>query len=143
MPIEVALQGTLTRDAESKTSAAGKPFMRIIGIRVGDGDKAQWLSANVFDKDAIATADKFVKGAAVYVEGRLTLDKWKTTSGEDRSGLSIMSWFCRLSQIGRHKTKRPRSASPSVAAGVADFGAGDASASPARTGGDFDDEIPW
>jgi single-stranded DNA-binding protein len=154
MGIEAAFFGILTRDAESKVSGAGKPYLRIIGLRIGEGDKAQWASVTAFDKDAIATADKFVKGAAVYIEGRLTLDKWKTTGGEDRSGLSVMSWHCRLSQIGRNKQKRTRhTGSPSVAAGVADFGAGqsgDASASPERIGADqakpradFDDDLPF
>jgi single-stranded DNA-binding protein len=139
MSIEAAFFGTLTRDAESKTSNAGKPYLRIIGLRIGEGDKAQWASVTAFDKDAIATTDKFVKGAAVYVEGRLTLDKWKTTDGEDRSGLSVMSWHCRLAQIGRNKTKRTRhTGSPSVAAGSANFGGGGTSqAAPA----DFDDEM--
>jgi single-stranded DNA-binding protein len=128
MSIEAAFFGTLTRDAEAKQSAAGKPYLRIIGLRIGDGDKAQWASVTAFDKDAIATAGKFAKGAAVYVEGRLTLDKWKATDGSDRSGLSVMSWHCRLAQIGRNKTKRTRhTTAPSVAAGVADF----------------DDEMPW
>jgi single-stranded DNA-binding protein len=108
MGIEAAFFGILTRDAESKVSAAGKPFLRIVGLRIGTGDGAQWISANVFDKDAIATAEKFVKSAAVYIEGRITLDKWKSQAGEDRSGLSCMSWYCRLSQIGRHKSKRTR-----------------------------------
>ena len=140
MSIEAAFFGTLTRDAEAKTSSAGKPYLRIIGLRIGDGDKAQWASVTAFDKDAIATADKFVKGAAVYVEGRLTLDKWKTTGGEDRSGLSVMSWHCRLAQIGRHKSKRTRhTGAPSVAAGSADFGGGTSQAAP----GELDDEIPF
>jgi single-strand DNA-binding protein len=140
MGIEAAFFGILTRDAEAKTSNAGKPYLRIIGLRIGEGDKAQWASVTAFDTDAIATADKFVKGAAVYVEGRLTLDKWKATDGSDRSGLSVMSWHCRLAQIGRHKTKRTRgTGGPSVAAGRTNFGGGTTQAAAAE----FDDEIPW
>ena len=137
MSIEAAFFGILTRDAEAKTSAAHKPYLRIIGLRIGDGDKAQWVSVTAFDQDAIATADKFVKGARVYVEGRLTLDKWKSNAGDDRSGLSVMSWHCRLAQIGRNKTKRTR---PSVAAGSADFGSGTSQAKPDA---ELDDEIPF
>jgi single-stranded DNA-binding protein len=134
MAIEAALFGTLTRDAETKTSHAGKPYLRITGMRVGDTDKAQWVSIVAFDQDAIASAGKFVKGARVYVEGRLTLDKWKATDGGDRSGLSVLSFHCRLAQIGRNKTKprRPIATSPSTIA------------APARAGAhaDFKDEIP-
>jgi single-strand DNA-binding protein len=140
MSIEAAFFGTLSRDAESKHSGAGKPYLRIVGVRVGDGDKAQWVSVTAFDQDAIASAAKFLKGAPVYVEGRITLDKWKSATGEDRSGLSCMSFHCRLAQIGRHKSKRTRQAgAPSVAAGSANFGGGASQAGP----GDLDDEIPF
>jgi single-stranded DNA-binding protein len=133
MPIEAAFFGTLTRDAEAKTSNAGKPYLRIIGLRIGDGDKAQWVSVTAFDKDAIATAGKFVKGAAVYVEGRLTLDKWKSSAGDDRSGMSVMSFHCRLAQIGCNKTKRTRHTSGERTS---------ATSAAAPSGPDFDDEIP-
>jgi single-stranded DNA-binding protein len=133
MTIEAAFFGTLTRDAESKVSAAGKPFLRIIGVRSGDGDKAQWVSVTTFDRDAIATAEKFVKGAQVYVEGRITLDKWKSPAGDDRSGLSVMSWHCRLAQIGRRKTRRTRHTGGERAS---------TTDAPAPSSPDFGDEIP-
>ena len=98
MGIEAAFLGTLGKDAEPKTSGAGKPYLRA-NVRVGDGERAQWVNVTAFDADAIATADKFVKGAAVYIEGRLSLDKWTDHGGASRSGLSCMSWHCRLAQI--------------------------------------------
>jgi len=140
MGIETAFLGTLGKDAEPKTSKTGKPYLRA-GVRVGDGEGAQWVNVTAFDPEAIATADKFVKGSRVYVEGRLTLDTWTLEGGEKRSSLSCLSWHCRLAQIGRHKTRRTRhTGSPSVAGGVADFGA---AADQAKPRGDFDDEIPW
>lgn len=137
--IEAAFLGTLSRDAEAKTSGSGKPYLRITGLRIGDGDKAQWVNVTAFDQEAVASADKFLKGAAVYCEGKLSLDRWKAADGADRSGLSVLSWHCRLAQIGRNKPKRTRSASPSVAAGSADFGGGTSRAG----SGDMDDEIPF
>jgi single-stranded DNA-binding protein len=108
--IEAAFFGALGRDAEPKTSNNGKPYLRL-NIRIGDGEAAQWINATVFDASAIAVADKLVKGARVYCEGRLTLDEWTGPDGP-RHGLSIMSWHCRLSQIGRNKPVRdPASAS--------------------------------
>jgi len=135
--IEAAFLGTLSRDAEAKTSGSGKPYLRIIGVRIGDGDKAQWVNVTAFDQEAIASAGKFLKGAAVYVEGRIALDRWKGTDGGDRSGLSCMSWHCRLAQIGRNKPKKKSQ-------GSADNQANSATAqtSPQR-GGEFDDEIPF
>jgi single-stranded DNA-binding protein len=132
MAFEVAYQATLTRAAEVKTSSAGKPYLRLTALRIGDGDKVQWINAIAFDPDAIATADKFVKGARVYIEGRLTLDKWKAADGSERSGLSCVAFHCRLAQIGRNRVKRPRSdAAPALAP-----------AAPGKQHADFDDEIP-
>jgi single-stranded DNA-binding protein len=139
--IEAAFLGTLSRDAEAKVSSNGKPYLRIIGLRIGDGDKAQWVNVTAFDQEAITSAGKFLKGAAVYCEGRLVLERWKAGDGADRSGLSCVSWHCRLAQIGRNKPKRTRSAAPSVAAGSANFGSGTSQAAPADT--DLDDEIPF
>ena len=49
---------------------------------------------------------KLVKGARVYLEGRLQLSEWTDRDGKPRHGLSIMSWHCRLSRIGRNKPDR-------------------------------------
>jgi single-stranded DNA-binding protein len=109
MSIEAALFGMLGKDAETKTSAAGKPYLRL-NIRTGDGDAAQWINAMCFDADAIAQAEQLRKGAAVYIEGTLKLDEWTGQDGAKRHGLSLMSWHCRLSQIGRNRPRRPAGA---------------------------------
>jgi single-strand DNA-binding protein len=98
--------GVLGRAAELKQSKSGKSILRL-NVRTGDGDGGQWVSVMVFDEDAIACADKMVKGAQVYVEGRLEVNEWTGQDGAKRHGLSVMSWHCRLAQIGRHKPKRP------------------------------------
>ncbi|HZR74556.1 single-stranded DNA-binding protein [Bradyrhizobium sp.] len=103
--IEAAFFGALSRNAESKTSQAGKRYLRM-NVRIGDGDAVQWVNVTVFDPAAIEAADKLVKGARVYIEGRLSLDEWTAQDGAKRHGLSAASWHCRLSQIGRNKPKR-------------------------------------
>ena len=106
--IEAAFFGALGRDCESKTSKAGKPYLRL-NVRVGDDrDDAQWISVLAFDPRAIEQADKFLKGARVYVEGRLSCDEWTNAEGVKRFGLSVMSWHCRLSEIGRNKKSQPK-----------------------------------
>jgi len=55
MTIECAFFGTLGRDAERKTSATGKRYLRL-SVRVGDGDGAQWVSVLAFDPEAIEVA---------------------------------------------------------------------------------------
>jgi single-stranded DNA-binding protein len=132
--IEAAFFGALGRDAEPKVSNSGKPYLRA-NVRVGDSEVAQWVSVLAFDEKAIEAADGFVKGAHVYVEGRLTLDKWGK-AGAERVGFSCMSWHCRLAQIGRNKPKRHRERS----------GGGEQTnnqATPAQARGEFDDEIPF
>jgi single-stranded DNA-binding protein len=138
MTIECALFGTLGRDAEAKTSKTGKAYVRL-NVRVGDGDAGQWITGTVFDTEAIGAADKLVKGARVYIEGRLTLDEWTAQDGAKRHGLSVMSWHCRLAQIGRNKTKREKptpAASGRERAARSDY-------APIGGGADLDDSIPF
>jgi single-stranded DNA-binding protein len=118
--IEAAFFGALSRDAESKTSKSGKHYLRL-NLRVGDGDGAQWVSVMAFDQNAIDVADKLLKGARVYVEGSLSVTEWSRQDGVKRHGLSMMSWHCRLSQIGRNRPKRARAAG--IDAGFDDEGA--------------------
>ena len=128
MAIEAAFFGTLGRDGELKTSKTGKPYLRL-NMRVGDGETAQWVGVMAFDESALEAAEKFVKGARVYVEGKLSVSEWTGQDGALRHGLSALSWHCRLAEIGRAKPRqeegRPK--------------ASDASANAAA----FNDEIPF
>jgi len=121
MSIEVALFGMLGRDAEPKTSKNGRPYLRL-NVACSEGDTTTWVGATVFDERAIAVADQLVKGARVYLEGRLSLNEWTAQDGTTRTGLSVMSWHCRLSQIGRAKTKseKPKPAPQSADAPLDD-----------------------
>jgi single-stranded DNA-binding protein len=102
--IECAFLGTIAR-AESKTSKAGKQYVRL-SVRVGDGDALQWVSCMVFDPELIVAADA-LKGRAAYFEGTLRLDKWTGQDGVEKQGLSCMARLTRLPQIGGNKpTKR-------------------------------------
>jgi single-strand DNA-binding protein len=138
MSIEAAFFGTLGRDAEQKTSQSGRQYLRL-NVRVGDDDAAQWVSVLSFDERALEVADKLVKGARVYVEGRLSLNEWTGQDGEKRLGLSVMSWHCRLAQIGRNKAKRE---SVSVAGG-AYLSPRSAPAGRLPAPEHFDDEVPF
>ena len=59
MTIECALFGSLIRDAEAKTSKAGKQYLRL-NLRVENGEAAQFINTTVFDADAIQTAEQKV-----------------------------------------------------------------------------------
>jgi single-stranded DNA-binding protein len=149
MSIEAALFGMLGKDAETKTSAAGKPYLRL-NIRTGDGDAAQWINAMCFDAAAIAQAERLCKGARVYIEGTLKLDEWTGQDGAKRHGLSLLSWHCRLSQIGRNRPRRPASedkpkaaASGRARATASDYAPIGAEARPPKGHPAFDDDIPF
>jgi single-stranded DNA-binding protein len=146
MSIEAALFGMLGKDAETKTSAAGKPYLRL-NIRTGDGDAAQWINAMCFDAEAIAQAERLCKGARVYIEGTLKLDEWTGQDGAKRHGLSLMSWHCRLSQIGRNRPRRddrPKAAASGRArADASAYAPIGADARPPKGHPAFDDDIPF
>jgi single-stranded DNA-binding protein len=127
--IEAAFFGALGGDAEAKTSKAGKNYLRM-NVCVGGGDDVQWLSVLAFDPRAIEQADKFLKGARCYIEDKLSSNEWTAQDGSKRHGLSVLSWHCRLSEIGRNKPKRNGNAKPP------------AQEKPAA-GNNFDDEIPF
>ncbi len=105
MALEAACFGTLGSDAERKVSKADRPYLRM-NVRVGEGDGAIWISVMAFDPSAIDQAAKFIKGARVYLEGALRPTEWTGQDGAQRHGLSLMSWHCRLSQIGRNNPRR-------------------------------------
>ena len=102
--LHASLFGSLARDSEVKTAKSGKPNMRF-SVRVSDGDNSQYVSVMAFDAETIGLADKLVKGASVYVEGRLALEEYEK-DGVKRQSLTAMAWHCRLSQIGRNKPRR-------------------------------------
>jgi single-stranded DNA-binding protein len=105
MTVECAFFGVLGADAEQRTSKTGAPFLRM-NIRAGNGDAAIWVSVLTFDAEAIDHAAKFVKNARCYVEGKLSINEWTGKDGSTRTGLSCLSWHCRLAQIGRNKPKK-------------------------------------
>jgi single-stranded DNA-binding protein len=118
--IDCAFYGHVGRDAELKTSKAGKAYVRL-SVRDGDGDAAQWVTVMYFGADAAELAPKFTKGARCYVEGQIRLDTWEQQDGTKRSGLTVMSFHCRIPEIGRNKPPRERQAGEDKPAPVRGF----------------------
>jgi single-stranded DNA-binding protein len=131
MSIECAFFGALGRDAEVKTSKGGKQYLRL-NVRVDDGEAAQWLRVMAFDPDANAAAAKMVKGARVYIEGRLSVDEWTGQNGAKRHGLSVMSRHCRLTAIARNRPRKQKQGFPR-----------DMHAPFAGRASGFDDDVPF
>jgi single-stranded DNA-binding protein len=125
--------------AELKTSAKGTQYLRL-NCRIGDADSATWVQTLVFDHDAVNMADKFVRDARVYIEGKLSLSEWIGNDGEKRTGLNVMSYHCRLAQIGNNRLKKPRADSNKS---FHIDGSQSAESEPAADKPFFDDSIPF
>jgi single-stranded DNA-binding protein len=128
MSIDSAFYGFLAADAEPRTSAAGKAWVRM-RVGVGKDENIQWVSVAVFGKAAEA-AGKLKKGDRCYVEGTIKMDAWKGSDGVERHGLSVAAFKCeRTHNIGRNKPKPEGKAAQTARAPT--------SAAP------FHDEIPF
>src|SRR5262249_4872071 len=107
--IECAFFGALTRDADSRTSKAGKPFA-LLNVVVGDGEARQFVSAIVFG-DAAGEVAALEKGHKVYVEGKIEISEWTGQDGAKRAGLKVVSFRAReVSQIGDRRPKKSTNA---------------------------------
>lgn len=110
----VQLMGNLTRDPEVRTTPTGKAVCKL-GVAVNRKFKtaAGELREVVgyFDVEAWGVlgdqcAQFLRKGRAVFVEGRLQHDRWKTSGGESRSKIRITAE--RVHFLGRNGTaERP------------------------------------
>jgi single-stranded DNA-binding protein len=105
MTIDCAFFGFLAADAESRTSHAGKAWVRM-KVSVGKDYNMQWVSVAVFGK-AVEAAGKLVKGDRCYVEGTIRIDAWIGSDGVKRHGLNVTAFKCeRTHNIGHTLEQR-------------------------------------
>jgi single-strand DNA-binding protein len=105
-----AFIGRVGQDAELKWTQNGTPLVNVSVLvqdsKVGDG-AAQWIRVGHFGDTAEDLAQQLVKGAEVYVEGRLKMNTWTTADGTPRSGLNVTAWKLEpLGQIGKRAPAR-------------------------------------
>ncbi|HRQ25792.1 single-stranded DNA-binding protein [Hyphomicrobium sp.] len=106
--IESAFIGRLGSDAELRTSAAGKPWMKFT-VAVGSDDATQWVRIAVFGAKAESLAGTLLKGDRAYIEGTLKLETWTDREGNTRSGLSVAAWKIeKIGAIGRNKPRKQK-----------------------------------
>lgn len=107
--IACAFEGRLGRDAQMKTTGAGRAFM-VMSVIVGEDEDAQWLNVSAWNDHLIDLAEHLKSGVAVYVEGKLKMRHWEE-GGQSRSGLQVSASLVQpLALIGRSKPKAPRAA---------------------------------
>jgi single-strand DNA-binding protein len=130
MSIECAFFGFCARDADARTSQAGKPWVRL-SIGVGKDDAVQWVQVAVFGKAAEKAAG-LKKSDRCYIEGTIKLDRWTGNDGTERHGLSVAAFKCEPThRIGRNKPDQKKKDQ--------EFG----SVAVTSNGAELDDEIPF
>jgi single-strand DNA-binding protein len=90
----VVLQGNLTRDPETRFTAAGLAIVSFgIAVNGGFGEKEEvsFIDCTSFGKQGEALAKFFTKGKQILIQGRLRQERWedKTTGGK-RSKLAVI-----------------------------------------------------
>jgi single-stranded DNA-binding protein len=89
MGINCSFHGFLVADAERRTSAAGRTWVRL-RVGVGRAEAVQWTRVVALG-ETVDAASTLKRGDRVYVEGRLSLDKWRRSDGAEKYGLSIVA----------------------------------------------------
>jgi single-strand DNA-binding protein len=107
-----AFTGRLGRDPESKFTMSGKQMLQL-NVAV-DQDTRQteerpdaettWVKVTLWEERAAELEGKLSKGALVYCEGRLKLERWTKSDGSPQAGLSLSAWTVQpMGQIGRRR----------------------------------------
>jgi single stranded DNA-binding protein len=95
--LEGAVQGTLARDVELRTSQNGKPWCKFavaVSQEGKDGESTTcWLQIVCFNDVAERVAKQASKGSKLYCEGQLRTTEWQDkATGEKRHGLELKAW---------------------------------------------------
>jgi single stranded DNA-binding protein len=116
--IEAALQGTLGRDPELRTSQAGKPWAKLAvavpsSSNGQDSDAPTWVQVACFGEVAERICSQAHKGSKIYAEGQLKQTEWVSkTTGEKKVGLEVAAWRVQVlgsGAIGHNKVaKKPK-----------------------------------
>jgi len=95
---KVYLMGNLTRDPEVRTTPAGLKIAKFglaVNRRYRTRDNELKEETTFVDIDAFGaqaeTLERYCqKGSPLFVEGRLRLDQWQTSNGDNRSKLNVV-----------------------------------------------------
>lgn len=107
--IHSALIGRAGGEAELKYTGGGKAVLNV-NVAVQDryiqrrGEQAQWVRLTLFGDQAEELEPRIGKGCEVYAEGRLRLNRWDGSDGQERSGLELVCWKLEpLGQVGKRR----------------------------------------
>lgn len=95
---KVYLMGNLTRDPEVRTTPSGLKIAKLglaVNRKYKTRDNEPKEETTFVDIDAFGTQAETLeryceKGSPLFVEGRLRLDQWQTSTGDNRSKLTVV-----------------------------------------------------
>ena len=103
--IDCAFFAALCRPAENRVARNGAPFLKF-DCRVGDDGDPMFVTVRTFDVRTVDQVSRFVAGALIYVEGKLSVTKRTGTDGRPKADVDVKAWHIRISEIGRRRAKR-------------------------------------
>jgi single-strand DNA-binding protein len=90
---KVFLMGHLTRDVELKytaTNTAIGSFGLAVNTKGKDKDEVLFLDITAIGKQAEVISQYCKKGSAIFVEGRLRLQKWQDKEGNNKQRMDVV-----------------------------------------------------
>ncbi|MFC2062074.1 single-stranded DNA-binding protein [Elusimicrobiota bacterium] len=96
----VVIMGNLTRDPDLRYTPQGRPIATLslaLNRRYKDRETGEYVEKTDFIPVSVwgtqaENCDKYLsKGRGVYVQGRLTQNKWENANGESRSRLEVVA----------------------------------------------------
>lgn len=107
--IEAHFTGRLSKDAEARTTKAGKP-MTVLTVAVDARDADTWCTVLAFEDLAERLAG-LAKGAEIYAKGRLKAEVYTPPGGEARVSMTLLASHAEPLVLQRtHTAQRKRPA---------------------------------
>jgi len=140
----VCATGHMARDPELRTAANGMQVCRFsLAVSWGkrdDGQVTEWCTCVAFRETAELIAERFSKGSAISVIGKLAENKWTTNDGEEKVTAQIQVWEVSEPLYKRRDHPPQQQSKP---AGATTSNPGSHSGMPPAGGGGPSEEIPF
>jgi single-stranded DNA-binding protein len=108
--MQLHISGRLVRDPQSKTSAAGNPYLSAMAV-VGAGDKEALVTLMVFDADLQTLLASLKKGDTLSAIGSASIRAYADKEGNPAAGVTVMVNRL-MTMTAKEAAPRPRGDSP-------------------------------
>ena len=96
---KLIVYGNVGKDPELRYTSNGTPvcnFSLATSEKRGDKETTTWFRVTFFGKQAEVASQYLQKGKSVYIEGRVTLDKYIDRDGKERQSLEVFGTELKL-----------------------------------------------